>query len=94
MPWHRIRVCAEHGARRRHRITYWLNVSILATLLAVVLAWLGTLSGFLWELASARPAYSSARILPAFAVSPGACAGITVFGLLWVFVATVLKPGK
>jgi hypothetical protein len=101
MPWHRIRVCAQHGARRRQRTAYWLNVSILAAALVVVLAWLGVINTFVGEFTTARPvsggiraALTDSTLPPFFSVSPGLCAAITAAGLVWLFVATTLKPGN
>lgn len=99
MPWHKTRVISEHGGKSRARLAYWLNVSILAAILLIVLVWMGAVNLFVGEMISPRPFHHGVRAAfedPApsesFSWSPELSAGITLACCIWLVVAFSLKP--
>jgi hypothetical protein len=99
MPWHKVRVISEHDAKRRSRLTYWLNVSILASLVLIVLSWVGVINTFVGEVVSRRPFHDGIRAAfddpdPSgfFTSSPELSAFVTLGCLVWLIVALSIKP--
>ena len=99
MPWHKVRVISEHGAKRRSRLTYWLNVSILASLVLIILDWVGVISTFVGEVVSSRPFHNGIRAAfenpePSgfFPSSPELPGFVTLGCLAWLIVALSIKP--